>query len=191
MVPALLIVTALALVVGRLTGGAVSGLATVHPRATPLVFTGLLILVVAPLWHPSDAVRRSLVIASSALVLAFLAVNLSSTAGWLRVGVLLLVAGWLSNTLVIAVNDGMPLSLHAYETSGQTVEPTPGEQGFFKLVIAGEETRLRWLGDVIPVRPLRQVFSLGDLILLLGFAVVLVAGTHQAPTRLASSEHAR
>jgi hypothetical protein len=45
-----------------------------------------------------------------------------------------------------------------------------------KHVAADDTTRLLWLGDVVPVRPIGKVVSSGDIVLLLGVAAAAAAG---------------
>jgi len=177
---ALLIIIATFITVGIASGGRLSALALLRPRASGLAFVALAVMVVAPFIDGiGPAADRALIGVTYALVAAFLALNVGRRDGWARIGIVLLIVGWTLNALVIGLNRGMPLSLDAYRASGQTAPPTPGEGGFFKLVIADDSTLLLPLGDVIPVHPLRQVFSAGDLVLLAGLGTILTAGMHQ------------
>ena len=112
----------------------------------------------------------------------FLVSNLRGRSGLLRVGLAVLALGWASNVLVISANGGMPLSSVAYRASGQPGVPDAGHGGFYRITVADEETHLRFLGDVLPVPALRNVFSPGDLLLALGLGMC-VAGA-MAPRQL-------
>lgn len=163
--------------VGLATGGRLGNLAWLHVRLVPAAI-GSAVIALLPLFItlPSEA-RRAIQILTMLGVLAFLAVNVPRAAGVVRAGFLLLALGWALNFTVIAANGAMPLSLWAYERSGLSETPTPGEGGFFKLEIADDATLMKPLGDVIPFRPLRKVFSPGDLFLMAGVAVVVAGGT--------------
>ena len=45
------------------------------------------------------------------------------------------------------------------------------------------DTALRWLGDVLPIRPFEEVLSLGDVLLALGLAYLINARMTQSPGR--------
>jgi hypothetical protein len=108
-------------------------------------------------------------------VAAFLIRNMTREHS-IRIGLIFLLIGWMLNASVIALNGAMPLSIRAYRASGQTETPTPRQGGFFKIELADNKTRLGFLGDVIPVHPIGQVVSVGDLFLVLGAAGALVGG---------------
>ncbi|MBI4729249.1 MAG: DUF5317 family protein [Acidobacteria bacterium] len=172
----LLLTLAPSVAVGLAMGGRLANLKLVSLRASPVLFAGL-VLGLAPLFADlSRGAGRALVIGSNLLVAAFLALNVPRNRGAVRLGLLVIALGWLLNMSAIVANEGMPLSRWAYARSGQTGEIAEGEGDFFKIVIADERTRLRALGDVIPIRALGQVVSLGDIALALGIGVVVAGG---------------
>ncbi|MBI4730208.1 MAG: DUF5317 family protein [Acidobacteria bacterium] len=173
------IATALAILVGALAGGRIGGLAAIHLRASPLALGSLAFMVLGRIAQPPGAAGHVVVVAGYALAAAFLAANISPHRGALRLGIAVLALGWGLNAAVIVSNGGMPLSLAAHYSSGETLPPSPGEGGFFKIVVAGAGTRLRPLGDIIPIRPLRKVASPGDLVLMLGMGIVVAAGMRE------------
>jgi hypothetical protein len=165
------------LIAGFLAGGRIGRLSEVHFVGTPLAFGALAVMVVVPLADLGDRTDRFLIAAGYGLAAAFLVVNIVRRRGAaFRVGLAVLALGWLLNATVMVANGGMPLSRAAYAASGQSDAPTPGHGGFFKIVIADEGTHLRALGDVITVHPFRRVVSAGDLVLMAGLAVTIVAG---------------
>jgi hypothetical protein len=98
---------------------------------------------------------------------------------------LLAALGVALNVLVILANGGrMPQSQDALRGIGGT----PGSEDRLTNVAAlTDQTRLPWLGDVIPEPawlPLKNVVSVGDLLLAVGITWALVA---RAPGRRASS----
>jgi uncharacterized protein DUF5317 len=175
--------------------GLIAGLlAHGHPRALkdlrfrwPLVLLASLIVGVIPYYvSMSSGPRKALQFAGYAGVLIFLLVNIASFHGALRTGFLIITLGWALNFIVIAANGGMPLSLWAWSHSGQGGAPTPGKGGFFKILIAHPGTWFKPLGDVIPVRSIGQVLSIGDVILILGIAFVIAAGMRPSLRRRAT-----
>jgi Family of unknown function (DUF5317) len=93
------------------------------------------------------------------------------------------VVGIALNFLVIGLNAGMPVSVHALRASGQGQflrdlrhDPYP------KHHVATPDDTMAFLGDVIPVPPpIAQVLSIGDLFTYAGVAVVIAAGM-RSPT---------
>lgn len=109
----------------------------------------------------------ALLVVSYVYLLVFCVANLRHAG----MGVILI--GILLNAIVITVNGGMPVREKAVRQAGIA---DPGE------VITIDEVkhhledgdRLMVLGDIIPVKPLRQVLSFGDLVLSVGVADLLV-----------------
>ena len=80
---------------------------------------------------------------------------------------------------MIAANQGMPVTLHALEASGQGDTAgelaTNGDGQKHYLVVDGDGTRLLPLGDVIALGdPVRQAVSVGDIFVHLGIAWFIV-----------------
>ncbi len=165
-----------AVAAGFAFGGRIGRLADLRFAMLPMLY-GALGLGLLPLFvNMSTGTNRVLTGIANLLVLIFLAVNLSRHGGLVRWGLVVLLAGWLLNAVVIAANKGMPLSEWAYAQSGQTDPITEGEGGFFKIVVADVRTNLPFLGDVIPIKPLRQVLSAGDLLLMAGIGLTVIGG---------------
>lgn len=91
----------------------------------------------------------------------------------IAIGVILL--GWALNATVIAANGGMPVSSSALRAAGYTGSVEEIEH-VRKHVPMSSETSLAWLGDVIAIPPLERVVSVGDVVVLMGIAGLLVAG---------------
>jgi hypothetical protein len=174
-----LIITALALLAGCIAGFAWGGrlrrIADVSLSSGALVFVAVAIMVVQSLVDLGEATDRALLALGYGLVAAFIVLNVRRSTGLLRAALSVLAIGWTLNAVVMLPNGGMPLSRAAYAASGQTETPTPGEGGFFKVVLADDETVLRPLGDVIPISPVHQVISAGDIVLMLGLAGCIAA----------------
>lgn len=156
-------------VVGLLAGGAFDRLGRLELRSRGLVVAALAVqLLGALLGGPAHVVG---LLASAALVVAFLSRNRSVA------GAGLVVLGLLANAVVVLANGAMPVSLPAAERAGAPVEQLlAGVDPRHEL--AGTGTRLRVLGDVVPVPlPLRpEVVSPGDVLVAAGLGQLVVAG---------------
>jgi Family of unknown function (DUF5317) len=74
------------------------------------------------------------------------------------------------NLAVMTVNGGsMPVSARAIETAG-----APGLVGI-RHGLQDQATAFAWLGDVIPIEPLHRVVSIGDALLLIGLAWMVMS----------------
>jgi hypothetical protein len=120
----------------------------------------------------SPGARLSAVVISYLALGVWLAVQFAANRD-LRAGLTLLAGGWVLNTAAVLANGGMPVSRDALARAG--LPRLVVEDGnLFKHIDATAATRLRWVGDIIPLPPIHKVVSVGDL-LMLGGAAVLVA----------------
>ncbi|MEZ4769754.1 MAG: DUF5317 domain-containing protein [Caldilineales bacterium] len=119
--------------------------------------------------------RSLLFLASYSLLFLFCALN------WRHVGARLLMAGFLLNFVVVASNGGfMPISQEAVTRlhPGTTIADWPAgtlRQGSKDIILPADQINLRFLSDAIvvpPPFPLPTAFSVGDLIILAGFAAL-------------------
>jgi len=85
-------------------------------------------------------------------------------------------AGGLLNGVAIAANGRMPYSAWAATRAG-----LGGGQQTARNVAATHATRLLPIGDVIPVPPLHAVFSIGDVLICLGIATMIIAAMRNHP----------
>lgn len=168
---------------GYLAGGRLHRLADLHFRGVPVLMGSLVIALLPVVVTVPDTAARWLTAIANLIVVAFLAINVRVHRGAIRAGLVVVTLGWTLNAVVIAANGGMPLSVRAYERSGQTDPVTAGKDGFYKIVVAGDATRMRFLGDVIPVRALGQVVSIGDVLLSLGIGVTAAGAMRGSATR--------
>ena len=160
--------------VGRGRGGRLAGLTTLRFRAP-------ILLVVAALAQACLAVvapdHRAVGIGSAnAIVGIWLVRNAFHHRGGLRLGFVALGVGWLLNLIPVMLNGGMPVSAAGLERVGapRTMPVTEGH--FWKHVPADRDTRASVLGDVIPVRMVASVISVGDIVVLAGIALVVASG---------------
>jgi MFS family permease len=178
----------LGLVLGLVAGGRLDHLASVRLRLVQAIFLGLVIRVATQLAldagnAPADAFRLPLLAAAFLLILAGLWANREQP------GLSLAFVGVLLNTIAITVNGGyMPVWEPAYLVAGFGA----GEElGPLHVVLPGVVSgdfllRAGPLGDILPI-PLpfvRNVASIGDLLLGGGLAFFLFATTVRTPTEL-------
>ena len=168
--------------VGLARGGSIGGLANLRMRRRWLLGAALLLQGGSALLAPHQ--RFILVVASYALVSAWLVDNARQQYGPVRGALVVLTVGWLLNVLPIVLNHGMPVSRSALDSVGAPRARSVSEGHFYKHVLAGRHTVLAGFGDVIPVRPLATVMSLGDIVILVGLAMTLAAAM---PRRRSSS----
>jgi hypothetical protein len=157
---------------GAATGGSRSRLAELRIRWVPLAVVGLALQLLTPSGRTLPLL--SLVL-SFVLLIAFALENVRLGVAGFR----LILVGVLLNFTVVAVNGGMPVSRSALEASGQldTLQALV-EDGGAKHHLAGDGDVLVFLGDVIPVPPIHNVVSLGDIATYVGAAWLVVAAMH-------------
>lgn len=161
--------TVVAVVAGILLG-LVSGGRLDHARTRP--FRGVSVLAAAVALQLAVQVLDLDGTAGLVLLLASYAGLLGVVAANRRlVGMPVVAVGLLCNVVVIAVNGGMPVRAEAIVAVYDEVDVAT-LQFSAKRHLETDDDRLTFLGDIVPVPPLRQVLSFGDLILALGMADV-------------------
>jgi hypothetical protein len=178
---------ALGLLAGIAAGGSPRALADVRLRSSWAVWTAAVAQV--GLASVPSGLRPAVLLASLALVGWWLVANIGGRARAEVVGLALAVAGWLANVVVITANAGMPVSRAALVRAGYAPSFRIESGHLFKHVTASSSTVLAWLGDVIPVGPLRAVISAGDVALAAGIAVFVAAAVaaRRRPVALAAA----
>ncbi|WP_380169168.1 DUF5317 family protein [Jannaschia sp. R86511] len=168
----------LAVVTVPLTGGTYRGLAATTWRWSwllPLVLLTQLVLLQTA-WVPA-AVAPAVHVGSYLLAAGFIVANLRVTGLWL------LALGALGNGVAIVANGGtMPASPEALRVAG-----IQGETGFVNSA-STQDARLGWLGDALAVPaswPLANVFSVGDVLIVVGAAWVAHAAARRGAGRAA------
>ena len=170
-----------AIVIGWMSGGSLERLGTMPMRSRRLVFGAFAAQAVGTIiggpLYPLG------LLASAALVAWFLVRNRGVR------GTGLVALGLLSNALVVALNGAMPVSLDAAGRAGTTTQHILiGDDPRHEL--ADRHTRLRFLGDIVPVRaPWRpEVVSPGDILVAAGLAQLVLVGMR---TGRGPAKHAR
>jgi Family of unknown function (DUF5317) len=158
----------LALVSVPLASGSLDKLTTVRLRfVRPVVAAFVVqILIVNVFPHGAPALHVAAHVATYVVILAAVGANLGLP------GIPVLALGGLSNALAIWANGGvMPASDAALRTAGLTPDP----EGFTNSGMV-HEPRLAFLGDIFATPasvPAANVFSVGDVLLVLGAFVFL------------------
>jgi hypothetical protein len=169
----MLAVIGLCLLTVPLAGGRLAGLSELRLRRPGLAVAAIalqfLIVTVAP--GGLAGLHEALHVASYALLGAF---------GWANrrvTGVPVLVAGGALNAIAILANGGvMPTDPSIADANASDVAA-----GEFANSTADADARLAFLGDVFATPdwlPLQNVFSVGDLVIVLGLLVVVHAACH-------------
>ena len=163
----------LAVVIGLVSGGRLSGLSSLRLRWAPLALVGLGL----QLFLPPGNWPLVLLMVSFVLLTIFAIRNLKVA------GFPLVLVGLLMNFLVIGVNGGMPVPRHALEASDQKCQlQYLIDHVGAKHHLATSEDTLMFLADVIPLgAPVRQAISLGDIFAYVGVAQVVVAAMRTSP----------
>jgi len=166
------------LVVGYATGGNLKNLVATRFRALWLIW----VVVVAQFADVIPSARTSVFVATFAVGVSWLVVDALKWPLALRYGTLTVAAGGLLNGVAITANGRMPYSAWAAEKAGLGV----GHQTA-RNVVASHATRLLPIGDVIPVPFLHAVFSLGDVLICIGIAIMIVVAMRTRPVSAATA----
>ncbi len=168
----LVVIAAGALAFGLWRGGSLQALADTRVRWLLLLFEGLSIQVAFELWDPPGLTASHAV---AVLLISNLAVGAFVALNWRIPGMLLIAAGLLLNTVVIAVNQAMPVSARASSMAGLQAPSQTDDD--LKHEPVTEDTKLGWLADVIPIPGVKEVLSLGDVVMAAGIARLIYART--------------
>lgn len=155
-------------VFGFLAGGRPSN---VHRRSLELVWllaASVVLQASAEAFDLPDRVGLALVLVSYVGLTAFAIANSR------LVGMPVVLVGLLCNLVAIALNGGMPVEEDAILASRAASAAEIDHLDFgAKRHLASDDDVVRPLGDIIPVRPTREVISFGDLIMAFGIADVI------------------
>jgi uncharacterized protein DUF5317 len=166
----LVIAVAFGFLVGFIRGGSLKTFGQAKLHAVPIVFLGVAFQVASTVADKADLrwLGFACILASFACVFAFAALNFRLP------GMTLIALGAFSNLLVIAVNVGMPVSLHALERAGLDNPFAPGAAGLKGAHhVLTDASRLRFLADVIPITVTANVASVGDILIWAGLLLLI------------------
>ena len=159
------IAVALGVLAGFLSGGRPANARQV--RALNALWAGVVLQVAPQLVDVADGLGFVLVVAGYVMLLAFAIANVR------LVGMPVVVVGLALNVAVIAANQGMPVRPAAIVAAHQAGwDELAGLDLGAKRHLEERDDRLTLFGDRIPIQPLREVVSFGDLILAFGVANV-------------------
>lgn len=154
-----------------LAGGRFGNLARLRLRGTWLVVAALLvqIVVISIVTDAPEWVSKTFHLSTYVALGVFVLLNRRVPFMWV------LVLGVLANFVVIAANGGvMPASATALRSAGRAVK-----KGFNNSAVLSHP-RLRFLGDVFSTPrslPMANVFSVGDVVLVVGLVLMAFAVT--------------
>lgn len=160
-------------VIGLGRGGRLHRVSELRLRQPVLLLLGL--TVQASLVHIERSWRLPLVFATYAVTGGWVVLNMAGRPLPVRGALGLVGLGWALNLAVMAPNGGMPVSADALLRLGVASGYDVTEGHLSKHVISDATTPLRWLGDTIAVPPLQAVISLGDVVLAVGIAALVIA----------------
>jgi hypothetical protein len=167
-------------IVGYFRGGRLANLGDVRIRYWYVAFVALFIQL--PIFSDAFSDNAWLVRYGTVLyIISFIMLFFTLLSNWRLFGLPALTLGAALNFIAIIANGGhMPVvGEHIEATMGTTAaaEVSSG-QVLSNVAIAGEHTRLLFLGDVIPMpsfMPFANVFSIGDILIALGTVLIIVS----------------
>ena len=157
----------LGLLAGLLRGGRPASVTAPDLRLLPLLLAGVVLQLVPELLGVDGALATVAVVGSSLCLAGFALANVGLA------GMPIVLLGLVLNAAVILPNGGMPVRASAVVEAG-IVEPqeVAAIDVGSRRHLERDDDVLVVLGDVIPVAPLREVVSVGDLVLAAGLGIV-------------------
>ncbi len=170
---------------GHLAGGRAAGLVALRPRHLWLLWVAAAVQVVQlSAYSARGPLRGPLLAVVFAVGLVWLGLNMYGRPRALRVGACVAMAGGVLNAVPIALNGRMPYSPSAAVAAG-----LGGGVRTPKNMAATSASRLTFLGDVIPVRPYHAIISAGDILIVAGTFVLILAAMRAPVGRPAPRNH--
>ncbi len=189
----LLIMVAIGFLIGLLSGGSTAGFSETRFRYIPLLLAGGLIQVIIFTGYiGSNDIIRGLApyLYVTALSMGLVAIYMNRHI----FGMKLVLVGAFLNFVVITINGAsMPAREESLRIAG-TLEHVQSQHERYaagedvqwpQLTLADEDTRLAFLGDVLPIPeaiPAANVVSIGDVFISLGAIIAVVWVMHLRPT---------
>jgi Family of unknown function (DUF5317) len=152
---------------GLATGGRLASLADVPLRWWGALAAGVALQVLA---GPIGLGGRPGTTAVAGSYLCLIAFGLANRA---LGGMPVVIVGLLLNATVILANGGMPVRAEAVASVGLDPDELDAADLGAKRHLEGPDDQLTFLGDVLPLRPLGEVVSVGDVVLAAGVAGLL------------------
>lgn len=193
----LIVMVVIGFIIGILSGGSTAGFSEARFRFIPLLFvSGIVQVIIFTDYVGTEPIVRDLApyLYVGALAIGLVALFLNRHI----FGMKLVLAGAVLNFLVISLNGGtMPAREASLRTAG-SYEEISREQMLYEsgadvqwpqIMIADDDTRLAFLGDIIPIPegiPVANVVSIGDLLISAGAIIAIVWVMHLRPTEAAT-----
>ena len=184
----LLIAIAVGVIVGFLSGGSLANVVNVRFRALPLLLVALFVqvLIFTPILGTLAIIHD---IGPYIYIATMLATVTAMVLNFHVPGMPIVALGAALNTLAIIANGGfMPSPEDALREAGRLelvrqdeADRANGDYMLSNSKIADDGTNLQLLGDVLVIPdgwPLSNVFSIGDVIIGIGGAIVIVRAMH-------------
>ena len=184
----LLIAIAVGVIVGFLSGGSLANVVNVRFRALPLLLAALFVqvLIFTPILGTLEIIHD---IGPYIYIATMLATVAAMVLNFHVPGMQVVALGAALNTLVIIANGGfMPSPEDALREAGRLElvrqdeeDRANGDYMLSNSKIADDGTNLQFLGDVLVIPdgwPLSNVFSIGDILIGIGGAIVIVRAMH-------------
>jgi hypothetical protein len=157
---------AIGLFIGLLRRGKLENLLGLKPSLWALTGGGVVMLLIGEYGTLDRAPATALFIVGSVTLIFCLAKNTRFT------GAITIEVGLAANLLALVANGHVPVRLDALTKSGEVTDPSRAEASLTGLrELENSETRLSFLGEIVPVEVLEAAVSFGDLILTAGVAV--------------------
>lgn len=188
----LLFAPTVGIIVGYARGGRLRNLANIRIRSWWMLWVAAVLQVVLTCGGPvfeafAGWLPTTPLIVVFGIVVVWLIRNARSVSGGARVAMVLIAIGLVMNIAPIIANERMPFSMESALSAGITETDIADREASIKNEPADDQTRLYWLGDVIPVRHIRKVISLGDVAIMAGIAWLISAGMVLAPSSTSRS----
>lgn len=183
----LVVLAVVAILVGYLAGGRLSGLLRLQLRRLALLYAAVAVQLTefyVPAVHNAalHGLSRLFTAVILGLVIAWLLINLRGVTRGPKIAYGLVAGGLVLNGICLLVNGRMPFWLPAARAAGLP-ERLLHENSHVKNVAAGSHTHLLYLGDIIPVPGLAKVLSIGDVLIAAGVIILIVTGMRLARRR--------
>jgi hypothetical protein len=171
---------------GYALGGRLTWLARNRIRALWLLWLAAGLQLAHFRWHSArHAVESwtgvSLMVPIFGLVGIWVLVNLPRRTPALQLAAGAILLGGAMNLAAILANGRMPVAGSADQQAQGLSSP--------KHMIAEQDSRLVWLGDIVPIPPIRTVISMGDIVLLIGVATLIAAAMREPAATGSQSVH--
>ena len=165
-----LVVASVVAVVALVQGGSLANLAATKFGWVWVLVIALALQIEADIFAPSDLAQE---VAIRLLVVTYFGVALFMGLNRKLPGMPIAAVGLVLNAIVIFLNDAMPVSRWAAGIAGATL----GQDLGVKHEVAGPNTILPILADVIPIPYTSWVVSIGDVVLAVGIGVLVYRRT--------------